>query len=120
MQLTSTARRVLVYQFRRRFSVLELLPPVLEVRVVCLPATKPARRMAPGHKEKPPVEGAGTLSTGTSPHRGWGVQQGRGEHLASEGRLSEALLLRPPLCPGLVPVRAWHGQCVGTSFWNHQ
>lgn len=73
VQLASAPRRELAYQFRR-FSVLELLPTVLEVRVVCLPVTKPVRRTAPGHREKMPVEGAGTLGPGASPHGGRGVQ----------------------------------------------
>lgn len=53
-ELTSTPGRVLVHRRRRAFSVLEFLSPVLQVRVYCLPGTKPVRNMAPGHSEKVP------------------------------------------------------------------
>lgn len=52
IELTSTQRRILVHGLLRSFFILKYLPPVLEVRVGCLPGRKPVKRMASGHREK--------------------------------------------------------------------
>lgn len=102
VELTSAPRRVLVHRLWRKFLVLELLPPVQEVRANSLPGTKPVRKMALVTGRKLPGESAGSWSTGAL---GWDqgsqrgrVQQRRVEPLASRCRVSEALPLRPPLC----------------------